>query len=144
MKHDFMTPAECTCDGETGCMICDGGLSVCKVCGGGEGSLTTDCPGERIPEGLDHEVYAGELDYREGLGWVKEHNPTNQTWALGARMKKAQDKGEGCYGLYVVCPDCIGCEDQHQCKEDSTKVEADEKGHTGEESDPQKGKSDKI
>jgi hypothetical protein len=27
------------------CMFCDGGLTQCEICGGGEGALPTHCPG---------------------------------------------------------------------------------------------------
>lgn len=53
-----------------GCMFCDGGLFACTVCGGIEGSLTTDCPGKRMTEAEQDEVYAGRKDYREGRGWI--------------------------------------------------------------------------
>ena len=73
--------------------IVDGGLGVCKVCGGMEGSLTTDCPGERIPYEKDQEVYAGKIDYREGRGWVPELNPTNQTWKKAMEIRAALKGG---------------------------------------------------
>lgn len=53
-------------------------LSICMVCGLGEGELTTDCPGERAGS-RGEDTYAGKLDFRNGA-WVKEPNPTNQTW----------------------------------------------------------------
>jgi hypothetical protein len=50
MKHDYYTSKDISPDDEWGQRnIVDGGLAICKVCGGGEGSLTTDCPGEKIP-----------------------------------------------------------------------------------------------
>lgn len=30
------------------CMICDGGLALCAVCGGLEGALLDGCPGVRL------------------------------------------------------------------------------------------------
>lgn len=61
-----------------GCIICDGGLSICKVCGGGEGALTTHCPHERMtPEQIDL-VYMGKLDYFDSQ-WIEDrcsiHSP---------------------------------------------------------------------
>lgn len=52
------------------CMLCNGGLALCDVCGGLEGSLPTDCPGERMGQFIEDEVYAGRLDYRRHEGWV--------------------------------------------------------------------------
>lgn len=68
LDHDCKTPAECSC-GSAGCMICDGGLSLCKVCGALEGSLTKECPGERVPMSKQDRVYAGEIEYVGGR-WV--------------------------------------------------------------------------
>lgn len=61
-------------------MICEGGLGICKVCGLGEGSLTTECPGERSGENAD-DVYAGNIDYVDGHWRAGLLNPTNQMWA---------------------------------------------------------------
>lgn len=83
MKHVFIEPKDCNCDKyENGqsCMVCDGGLAICRVCGLMEGSLTTDCPGVESWSEYSERVYKGELDYREGQGWVAEKNPTNQIW----------------------------------------------------------------
>jgi hypothetical protein len=53
-----------------GCMFCEGGLAYCVTCGGGEGSLPTDCPGYRMPQPVERDVYAGVLDYRRVEGWT--------------------------------------------------------------------------
>jgi hypothetical protein len=52
-----------------GCCYCHGGLASCVICGGGEGSLPTDCPGERMTDEQEAAVYAGVLDYRRVGGW---------------------------------------------------------------------------
>jgi len=79
-KHDFKTSEDCNCT-EAGCMICDGGLALCKVCGLLEGALTTDCPGHKVPYCMGEMIYGGLLDYREAEGgWAAAKNPTNQTW----------------------------------------------------------------
>jgi hypothetical protein len=69
----------CTnCDG---CMLCHGGLALCEVCGGLEGALPTDCPGERMHNVIEDEVYAGKVDYRRDSGWVQEpsrHSPSSR------------------------------------------------------------------
>lgn len=44
-------------------------LSVCSVCGGAEGSLTTDCPGTRVNADRHQEVYETNLDYTDSQGW---------------------------------------------------------------------------
>lgn len=63
------------CDGDhpdgRPCMYCDGGLSHCTVCGGGEGSLPEHCPGVRMTDEQERAVYAGDLDYRaKHGGWT--------------------------------------------------------------------------
>ena len=54
-----------------GCQFCDGGLFACTICGGFEGTLTTDCFNEKVDDEKLEEVYAGKLDYRENRGWIK-------------------------------------------------------------------------
>lgn len=53
------------------CMICDGGLAICRTCGGAEGSLPTHCPGVRMTSYAEDQVYTGRLNFREGQ-WHKE------------------------------------------------------------------------
>lgn len=65
MSHVFY---ECS-DECSGCQICNGGLAHCKVCGGAEGSLPTDCPGHRMDSTTEEAVYAGDLDHQAGR-WV--------------------------------------------------------------------------
>lgn len=59
---------ECNC-GRPGCMFCDGGLFVCTVCLGMEGSLPTFCPGTKMTLEQRNSVYDGELDFQDGH-WV--------------------------------------------------------------------------
>lgn len=71
VQHNYFTPKECDCDKEGGCNICDGALTVCKVCGGAEGSLASECPGYRVhPDVLDA-VYSGQIDFKGGLWTVR-------------------------------------------------------------------------
>jgi hypothetical protein len=56
------------------CVVCGGGLAYCHTCGGAEGSLPTDCPGERMTELREQLVYDGVLDYVRGCGWVRLHD----------------------------------------------------------------------
>lgn len=74
MKHTFYTSTDCPnkdqwCD----CWICkqvtEGGLAICKVCNCSEGTLTTDCCGEKVPMKKQDEIYAGKIDYINGE-WV--------------------------------------------------------------------------
>lgn len=51
------------------CMVCE--LFVCEICGGFEGGLPTDCPGEQMHYDRQQEIYNGLIDFREGRGWVK-------------------------------------------------------------------------
>ena len=44
-------------------------LSVCSVCGAGEGSLTTDCPGTHVDYDKQQEVFETNLDYTDDRGW---------------------------------------------------------------------------
>lgn len=44
-------------------------LSVCRVCGGYEGGLTTDCPGTQINFEKQREIYETSLDYTDARGW---------------------------------------------------------------------------
>jgi hypothetical protein len=40
-------PYKCDCS-RSGCQYCDGGLTLCTVCGGFEGQLLPACPGYRL------------------------------------------------------------------------------------------------
>ena len=44
-------------------------LAVCAVCGAGEGTLTTDCPGTHVDHDRQQEVYETNLDYTDDRGW---------------------------------------------------------------------------
>lgn len=72
----FECPKDETCpyyQGRT-CAICDGGLSLCIVCGGAEAAMPTECPGVKMtPELLDL-VQAKRLDYIGGR-WVEKVSP---------------------------------------------------------------------
>jgi len=62
--------------GHNHCSVCDGGLFICTVCYGAEGSLTSDCPGIKLGWNLLARVYEGSVDYFEGE-WTKE---SHQSW----------------------------------------------------------------
>jgi hypothetical protein len=45
-------------------------LADCRVCKGGEGSLTTDCPGFQMNSHIQQAVYLGGLDFKDGVWTV--------------------------------------------------------------------------
>lgn len=47
-------------------------LLHCKVCGGAEGSLPTDCPAVRMTPETEESVYAGQINFTKGE-WVKKN-----------------------------------------------------------------------
>lgn len=64
MKHVFH---KCVPGDEDTCQICNGGLSLCNVCGGAEASLPTDCPGIRLTSADLDEIQSGAKDYVNGF-----------------------------------------------------------------------------
>lgn len=56
-----------------------GELEYCSNCMGFEGSMPTDCPGEGMTNEQSDKVYAGNLDYRLGEGWVNKLSPMGQS-----------------------------------------------------------------
>lgn len=70
---------QCNC-GEPSCWVEN--LWVCAVCGGWEGCLTTECPGEFMTGSTGDMVYAGCLDYFDGkwqVGYHSTHSPVKNT-----------------------------------------------------------------
>lgn len=63
-------PVKCTSKDCHGCMFCAGGLYACSVCGGGEGSMTSQCPGRRLTETELEKVYAEEVDFFHNQWWI--------------------------------------------------------------------------
>lgn len=78
-KHKFLESKDISPNDNWGQLnIVDGGLAVCKVCAGMEGSLPTDCPGERMSYETADKVYLGEIDFISDKGWVEstsKHSP---------------------------------------------------------------------
>ena len=75
MKHKYLEHKNCTI---TNCIICDGGLSLCTKCNGFEGSLTTDCPEEKLSDSVIGSIYKGEIDFVKNIGWLTKpsiHSP---------------------------------------------------------------------
>jgi len=68
--HDLVKHDRCV---TSHCPICDGGLAVCRVCGGAEGSLPTHCPGRRMTREEDQDVLHARRDFRAGK-WADGSN----------------------------------------------------------------------
>lgn len=66
MKHSYETHTNCQ---QRACMVCDGGLAICTVCGCIEGSLATECPGYNCYATHGDRIYAGEIDFVDGE-WI--------------------------------------------------------------------------
>lgn len=65
MKHQLVAHQDCTI---LHCPICDGGLAVCEICEGMEGSLTTECPGVKMTIEQQDSVYNKHIDFYD-RGW---------------------------------------------------------------------------
>lgn len=76
MQHKYIEPKDHNCNNPY-CPICEGGLSVCSVCGLLEGSLTTECPCVPSYQEYADDVYEGKIDYRNGewVNKVSRHTP---------------------------------------------------------------------
>ena len=75
MEHIYAMCDSC----DRGCALCEGGLALCTVCGGLEGALTSECSGQRLTGEEGEAVYAGTLDYRQGV-WMNAssiHSPVH-------------------------------------------------------------------
>lgn len=57
-----------------GCQFCNGGLALCTVCKGAEGSLPTECPGHALTEWAITAIYSGAIDFKDGA-WRYGKNP---------------------------------------------------------------------
>ena len=84
MDHVYATCAGC----ERGCMLCDGGLALCDVCRSLEGALTSECAGRYLSQDEENAVYAGILDYRDGM-WIEASSPHSP-----AHYRAMQDRHE--------------------------------------------------
>lgn len=61
----------CKCN-RTYCQFCEGGLYACTVCGGFEGTLTTDCCGRMLTKDEEDKIYHQQiLNFRDGQ-WREE------------------------------------------------------------------------
>lgn len=69
-----------SCEDRGGCMFCDGGLGACTVCGGIEGSLTTECPGIELPQETLDLLYALKIDFNQGRWWMSHDEMNADGW----------------------------------------------------------------
>lgn len=72
-------------------LMIESGLAYCNICGLAEGSLTTDCSGQKVSSELEEKVYGGKKDFREGIGWCNLPNPTNQSLVKAAIFKAIRE-----------------------------------------------------
>lgn len=75
MKHVWHDAENCRRDADERCVVCEGGLADCIVCGAAECQLTTDCPGEHVDADKRDTVCAGALDYTAKHGWHTPERP---------------------------------------------------------------------
>jgi hypothetical protein len=69
MKHtEYKCKQPCT---TLHCNYCEGGLFFCTVCKCAEGTLASECPGEKVDSDKEELIYDGKLDYRGGK-WVEK------------------------------------------------------------------------
>lgn len=73
-----------------------GELEYCHICMGFEGSMPTDCPKERMTSEQSDAVYAGNLDYRDGEGWVNKLSPMGQS-TVKSKIFDMLRQREGCH-----------------------------------------------
>lgn len=81
------------------------GLMHCKICGGAEGSLPTNCPGKRMAGEEQNAIYDGQLDYTDEMGWVVKRDGAWQLppgTTLHAAMRELSQKLADEHGVFVV------------------------------------------
>lgn len=65
------------------CFPCGGGLALCELCGGAEGTLPYECPGAKITEEQGQAVMNQTLDFIAG------------EWRVPTPQKKSDNSQEG-------------------------------------------------
>lgn len=102
MEHTWYV---CKGNHDTNCYFCVGGLAACTVCGGFEGSLTSECYGTRLPEHfLDVMVYQDGWDFYDG-SW----HPPVLCEDCGARLYRNRETGQ-----FFDCPS-LPCRTRRAC-----------------------------
>jgi hypothetical protein len=67
-------------------MFCDGGLALCKTCGGAEADLPTDCPGRGLTDDERTGIETGALDFLWKQGWVRTNLPQSPAPPRGVEV----------------------------------------------------------
>lgn len=70
VPHVFYTAADVGCNEALYRQVVEGGLAICKVCGGAEGSLTTSCCEKELSSTQQELVMSGLLDFQRGKWWL--------------------------------------------------------------------------
>lgn len=52
------------------CYVCTGGLALCTVCKGGEGTLPQECPGRMMTEEEEQDVMHARTEFFRGRWWI--------------------------------------------------------------------------
>lgn len=93
--HVYITSETCECspDREGHCMVCDGGLSLCKVCGALEGALPTQCPKKQMTYEELNDVHRGLLDFRRG-NWLRMTSRYSPVWWRTAEGQQVAKEAE--------------------------------------------------
>jgi hypothetical protein len=90
MKHTWL---ECNCN-EGHCPVCAGGLGICTVCGGAEGTLASECPGFELDEYVLDAIYKGGLDYIFGTWIVLPKNNSKNKFACMIEKYKREESNK--------------------------------------------------
>jgi hypothetical protein len=95
MKH---RSARCVTDDQGYCLVCEGGLAWCTVCGGGEASMPTECPGVKMSQEQQDAVQAGTLDFKDGewqcAGHVASERNPKICGRCGVHIDELRPEGE--------------------------------------------------
>jgi hypothetical protein len=80
--HIFYTCAPlyaCQDNGSPTCKFCEGGLALCTICGGAEGTLPSECPGIEMSEYQEDAVWLYKtLDFKNGK-WFNPKENANES-----------------------------------------------------------------
>lgn len=107
-KHTWY---ECNCN-EIACQFCDGGLGLCTVCNGFEGTLTVECCGRKITEEEERLIYNERKINYVGGKWInfdkdciiksyEGYSKCHNTKSIGASVEHIKT------GLIFKCSDAL-------------------------------------
>ena len=89
----YKCPQPCSSPGS--CPYCDGGLGYCTVCGGAEGTLSSECCGYNLDDYVLAAIYHGGLDYVRDkwvVAYCRHGNPATNSGAFGKVCKICLDE----------------------------------------------------